>query len=233
MSSSESLGNWAADKSESKAPVIDSQQSFVLQAGASMESLAGHIAQLGTRSDSQDLGGAELSQRSQAEAPELAHNVSNVSMPDVADQATSVEAGKLVRRRANKKRKKTAAETASFSAQAGVAPEVPSTPAGKRQCPEEDEVFEDPEEKFDRWVLRRTSCVDALKGKAEYERFAALRAAGGLAAMEAELGVPAPVTPDPFDVSLSKRTWEATTMKWRSGLRLFSGMEPSSSSGAQ
>lgn len=62
----------------------------------------------------------------------------------------------------------------------------------------------------------RVAGVCAVKGKQEYVRFKEMRDTGTLPVMLDE-----PLTPDPYDESMSKRTWEATMMNWRKSLHCF------------
>jgi len=71
------------------------------------------------------------------------------------------------------------------------------------------------EEDRQRRRTKRTTAVAAIKGTPEYAAFADSRFRGCVDAS----GAATPRTPDPYDDTVSKRSWETSVMNWRRELR--------------
>ena len=73
----------------------------------------------------------------------------------------------------------------------------------------------------DRRLRKRNAVIKAIKERREYKLYRQ-----GDFALDAELHeIPEPVTPDP-EASSSKRDWERRIMKWRTTLKVITGVIP-------
>eukprot|EP00928_Gymnodinium_smaydae_P016058 TRINITY_DN15989_c0_g1_i1.p1 TRINITY_DN15989_c0_g1~~TRINITY_DN15989_c0_g1_i1.p1 ORF type:complete len:336 (-),score=53.05 TRINITY_DN15989_c0_g1_i1:166-1173(-) len=146
-----------------------------------------------------------------------------------AEPGATQSAGATTRRRITRKRGRTAAEAAFFAASASaIGPGLASgstTPMGKRPRAEDDEASGTAsappatEEDWQRRAEKRRLAVATIKTTAEYQAYDSRRDVIAMRRAADGTGMPAPVTPNPDDRSVSKRSWEAAVMKWRSALR--------------
>lgn len=100
----------------------------------------------------------------------------------------------------------------------GAAPGAPTAPKPAARTPSGPPEAATPAaaevtaEDMQRRLTKRRTAVAAIKAMPEYERSKELCALGAKALEEL------PLTPDP-ETGVSKRTWEASVMSWRAGLR--------------
>jgi len=151
------------------------------------------------------------------------HGVVPVALPE-AQKSPAVS----TRRRITQKRRWTASEAVAPQP-VMPAPTASSTPSGKRLRAEEEafevslpiaeqesalasEMAPATEEDWQRRTDKRSLAVATIKASPEYQLYVSNRD-------HETISVPAPVTPDPDDRSVSKRSWEAGVMRWRSTLR--------------
>merc|ERR1711953_1492877 len=75
------------------------------------------------------------------------------------------------------------------------------------------------EKKHEGWKIKRGKFVDETRSSEDYKLVREQKDVGALAYVAEAAGIPAPGTPDPTDMSISKRRWEDITRDWRCGVR--------------